>query len=155
MGDRTHLNICIHPEDWDALTAENPDLEGLPSLEKILSGEDDSWEICILPTGEIELSLSDVNYGGFEGLNACANRGWRFYGFHGTGSCYGPLSFACAGKDFHYASSDWEGNIVVSTYLIADSVTTNEDEMREALNVHRAEKAVKEQSQQWLANHPG
>ena len=153
MSDCTYLYANVHPEDWNELIEVSPLFRGLPTREEIFSEGHNLFDINPLPTGEIEVHLTDVNYGGFEDLNACANQGWRFYGYHGTGSCYGPLAFACAGEAFHYASSDWEGNVVVAAHLHADEVTTDAAEVLEARHVLRAEKEVREQCQQWQAMH--
>lgn len=78
MGDRTWVNIEVHEEDY----------------EKFI-------EILSDPTASdhnppmFNLEYEEVNYAGYDELNAAEKAGLRFKGSHGDGGEYGRSSFVC------------------------------------------------------------
>jgi len=85
MGDRTSVTVYVWHEDKEKFLRETTRLLGEPY-------EDDDTHV-----GFHTLSYEEVNYAGWDDLRIAAGKGYRFYGFHGTGSDYEAEEFASSG----------------------------------------------------------
>lgn len=102
MGDRTFVNINFHPEDLNH-----------PALKSFL----DNWGEGAYSDDPTHHFYEEVNYAGYTDLEALAEAGVRFVGFHGAGGEYGAFDFFHDGLDpgiVHYNPDQlWSVNNIV------------------------------------------
>lgn len=101
MGDRTWLEVVVHPDDIEH--------DGWQEwLRRMGESEEERFDEAEMPNA---WDAYEVNYGGYSDLGKLAESGCRFVGSHGTGADYSAQVFFADGQDktVHYSPPDtWD-----------------------------------------------
>lgn len=133
MGDRTWIEVDIHPDDLKhpAFLAWQEDWGG-PDM------EDD----------ERRYFYDEVNFAGYRDLEKLANAGVRFVGCHGSGAEYSAQVYFADGQDneVHYAPVDtWDTYRMVVKCANAECLDVDVNDLDRQFNlIQRYHALIKE-----------
>ena len=95
MGDRCAMTVTFHERDRELV-------EGL-------LGPWEQEDACADLPGCTTLWIGEVNYAAYDERDELARRGVPFFGHHGAGDDYGPMTFAACDGDLDQIDADHDG----------------------------------------------
>ena len=126
MGDRCYLQVVVANSDVDKF------------MDIVQRRE--SWSAMEEHTNHTEFEEYEANYAMYDELMEAAKAGCLFYGYHGSGSEYGPGEFFGADREYSERECGHNGGHIVRT-AHDDIIPEDAAELREFL---RARRGVKE-----------